>query len=159
VFFNVEQKQMKWRIVWVILNLFQPLYSPECYFSLIYYKLPENLKNTTTEDPDILRDWLRHVAYGFFNPNAESNATYCLILYHVNPSSINSLELSLGLTMEMNVALIYLTDISISGYFHTCKMYLSLNDMSGGSIMYWSHDLPSTLAYFFSLECTINSIS
>jgi len=49
----------------------------ECYFSIIYYELSNHLKNTTSDDdPYILQDWLRYIAYGFPIRLSDSNVTH-----------------------------------------------------------------------------------
>jgi len=94
----------------------------ECYFSIIYYKLPQSLRSTTKNHPVVVQEWISHIAYGFPNLNKyESNTTYCLILYHENQSIDMDLKWNLGYGREMNVALIYLSNTSKNGYTVYCR--------------------------------------
>jgi len=95
----------------------------ECYFSIIYYKFI----NTPTDDSDILADWVKFIANGFptfrGHQTLDSNLTYCLILYHGTESNDTdyTFKTLMKYTMEMNLALIYLSLNSMSGYNVYCK--------------------------------------
>jgi len=94
----------------------------ECFFSILYYKLPKNFAHITTNNI-YLYDMITYIAYGFPNINEfESNSTYCLILYH-GSERIDDIRFQKVVhdKREMNIALVYLPNSSKSGYNVYCK--------------------------------------
>jgi len=96
----------------------------ECYFSILYYKLLNDDSDNTARNDIFLFAMVNYMAYGFPNVNHfESNFTYCLILYHGrerNDEDIRFKSLSTR-KMEMNLALVYLSNSSKRGYNVYCK--------------------------------------
>jgi len=89
---------------------------------VIYYKLPQIFSNTPTKDLRILELWISLIAYGFpyFN-KYESNATFYLKLYHGNESNEGGLKSYFGITMEINVALICVSNSSKYRHHVYCR--------------------------------------
>jgi len=94
----------------------------ECYFSILYYKL----LNDDSDDSNIFNQLyylVTEIAYGFPDNNEfDSNSTYCLILYHRSKRNDEKKFYGLMLSrMEMNLALVYLSNSSKRRYNVYCK--------------------------------------
>jgi len=95
----------------------------ECYFSVLHYKLLNDFENTTTDDI-FLYKIVTNTAHAFTNFHIyDSNSTYCLILYHGIERNDEDLrfEKLIKDNMEMNLALVYLSNNLKSGYNVYCK--------------------------------------
>jgi len=94
----------------------------ECYFSILYYK-PHSDEIKFKID-HFLFELVNYIAYGFPNYNTfDSNSTYCLILYHENELEEGDKRFyTLSVyRMEMNLALVFLSNVSNIRYNVYCK--------------------------------------
>jgi len=97
----------------------------ECYFSILYFKSPNNFDDPTSEDI-YLYSLINYIAHGFsYAPNTESNSTYCLILYHGTPLTETETDYRLETIneqkREINLALVYLSNSSKTEYNVYCR--------------------------------------
>jgi len=126
----------------------------ECYFSILYYKKLNNFDNDPSYDSKLNARYLKNVidfiAYGYPNYNFDSNSTYCLILYHSSEWN-DDFHFWISATMEMNLALVYLSNSSKSGYNFLCKTPSSKFQVSASNVV---NKVTSIIDQKFMVTCS-----